>query len=126
MRGLGLIPVIASLGSFLIPQSLAQGETKIHEKGRCAIRGHCGKKSFFGGDLPCPDNGVAEEPETAVRNKLVGLCGSKWKDGLVCCKDEQVSSIQMWQGPSKPPDQLTCCDCILIRFVARSMLSQGT
>lgn len=90
MRGLRFIPVIASLGSVFIPQSLAQGETALHEKGRCAIRGHCGKKSFFGGELPCPDNGLAEEPETAVRKKLVDLCGSKWEEGPVCCKDEQV------------------------------------
>ena len=90
MRGLRFVPVIASLSAVLIPQSLAQGETALHEKGRCAIRGHCGKKSIFGGELPCPDNGVAEEPETAVRKKLVDLCGSKWEEGPVCCKDEQV------------------------------------
>ncbi|PIG79178.1 patched sphingolipid transporter (Ncr1) [Aspergillus arachidicola] len=93
MRGLRFIPVIASLGSVFIPQSLAQGETALHEKGRCAIRGHCGKKSFFGGELPCPDNGVAEEPETAVRKKLVDLCGSKWEEGPVCCKDEQIDAL---------------------------------
>lgn len=66
--------------------------TEIHEKGRCAIRGHCGKQSFFGGELPCLDNGVAKEPEKNVRDKLVGLCGEKWEEGAVCCEDEQVSS----------------------------------
>ena len=94
MRGLRSIPIVASLGSLLLPQAFAQGETKIHEKGRCAIRGHCGKQSFFGGELPCPDNGLAKEPEAAVRKKLVSLCGSKWKEGLVCCEDEQVSSTR--------------------------------
>lgn len=71
----------------------AQGETKIHEKGRCAIRGHCGKQSIFGGELPCPDNGRAHEPEDEVRQKLVGLCGLKWEEGPVCCLDEQVRII---------------------------------
>lgn len=96
MRGLRLIPFIASLG--VLPQSWARDEpslgfTNIHEPGRCAIRGHCGKKSFFGGELPCPDNGLAQEPEAAVRKKLVDLCGSKWEEGPVCCLDEQVSSM---------------------------------
>ncbi|KAL4882541.1 patched family-domain-containing protein [Aspergillus karnatakaensis] len=91
MRGLRFIPVAAALG--LLPQSLAQGETKIHEKGRCAIRGHCGKQSFFGGELPCPDNGLAEDPEAAVREKLVNLCGSKWEEGPICCKEEQIDAL---------------------------------
>lgn len=97
MRGLRFLPIIASLGA--LPQSLARddpslGFTNIHELGRCAIRGHCGKKSFFGGELPCPDNELAKQPEAAVRKKLVDLCGSKWEQGPVCCEDEQVSSIE--------------------------------
>lgn len=93
MRGLQFIPFVAGLAPLLLlpyPGVLAEGETKIHEKGRCAIRGHCGKKSFFGGDLPCPDNGLAEQPDATVRRKLVALCGSKWEEGAVCCKEEQV------------------------------------
>ncbi|KAL4869020.1 hypothetical protein BDV12DRAFT_168479 [Aspergillus spectabilis] len=91
MRGLRSIPIAAALG--LLPQSLAQGETKIHEQGRCAIRGHCGKQSFFGGELPCPDNGLAEDPEGAVREKLVNLCGSRWEQGPICCKEEQIDAL---------------------------------
>lgn len=81
-------------GLSVIPTSFAfvGGGTKIHEKGRCAIRGHCGKKSFFGGELPCPDNGLAKEPEDKVRDRLVSLCGDKWKHGPVCCEDEQVNN----------------------------------
>jgi Niemann-Pick C1 protein len=66
------------------------GWTKIHEEGRCAIRGHCGSESLFGPQLPCPDNDEAEEPTADVRNKLVDICGDKWTDTLVCCKEEQV------------------------------------
>lgn len=64
--------------------------TKIHEEGRCAIRGQCGKKSFFGGQLPCPDNGIARQPEESTRAKLVAVCGDKWKKGAVCCDSDQV------------------------------------
>ncbi|WEW58683.1 niemann-Pick type C- protein 1 [Emydomyces testavorans] len=73
--------------------AFAQGDTKLHEEGRCAIRGHCGKKSFFGGELPCPDNGLARQPEEKVRDKLVSLCGDKWKRGPVCCEEEQIDAL---------------------------------
>ncbi len=63
-----------------------------HEAGRCAIRGHCGSKSFFGKQLPCVDNEVAEEPDAKLRKQLTDLCGAKWKDGPVCCNSEQVRS----------------------------------
>ena len=66
------------------------GFTDKHEGGRCAIRGHCGKQSFFGGELPCPDNGLAEEPEKSLRQKIFDTCGPKWLDGPVCCTEEQV------------------------------------
>ena len=63
-----------------------------HEEGRCAMRGQCGKKSFFGGELPCPDNGLAEEPDEDTRTKLVAICGDDWSEGDVCCDEPQVSS----------------------------------
>lgn len=63
-----------------------------HEEGRCALRGQCGKQSFFGGQLPCPDNGLAQEPEKDTRAKLVAVCGDKWTDGPICCDDDQVSN----------------------------------
>ncbi|KAL2870735.1 sphingolipid transporter NCR1 [Aspergillus lucknowensis] len=91
MWGLRFIPIAAALS--FVPQSFAQGETRIHESGRCAIRGHCGKQSFFGGELPCPDNGLAKRPEAAVREKLVNLCGSKWEEGPVCCEEEQIDAL---------------------------------
>lgn len=64
--------------------------TPLHEAGRCSIRGTCGKKSFFGSELPCPDNGLAEEPDATVRKHLVDICGPKWTTGPVCCEDAQV------------------------------------
>ncbi|KAJ9619902.1 niemann-Pick type C- protein 1 [Taxawa tesnikishii (nom. ined.)] len=64
-----------------------------HEAGRCAIRGHCGKQGFFGSDLPCPDNGLAEEPDAALRKQLVGICGDKWSEGPICCRQEQLNAL---------------------------------
>jgi Niemann-Pick C1 protein len=83
------------LASLLGLLSLVRGDllTPIHEAGRCAIRGHCGKQSFFGGNLPCLDNGKAEEPAAEVKEKLVELCGNKWNDTAVCCEDEQVDAL---------------------------------
>lgn len=64
--------------------------TPKHEAGRCAIRDHCGKKSFFGKELPCVDNGLAEEPDKELRKQIVDLCGPKWNDGPICCTKNQV------------------------------------
>ncbi|KAL3422081.1 patched sphingolipid transporter [Phlyctema vagabunda] len=85
-----------SVAAGLLAGSVVSAEpfTPVHEAGRCAIRGQCGKKSFFGKELPCPDNGLAEEPEQAVREKLVKLCGKKWSDGPVCCAAEQIDALE--------------------------------
>lgn len=81
-----LIAAVALLSN----QALCELYTPKHEAGRCSIRGNCGKKSLFGAELPCPDNGLAEEPTDEVRKHLVELCGPKWTSGPVCCKSEQV------------------------------------
>ena len=66
-----------------------------HEAGRCAIRGQCGKEGFFGDELPCPDNGLAQTPAPETRQKLVELCGAKWSESDVCCDDGQVR-VDSW------------------------------
>ena len=68
--------------------------TPRHEPGRCAIRGHCGSKSFFGSQLPCVDNGPAHEPDDELRRQLTELCGPKWAEGPVCCDAEQVDALR--------------------------------
>ena len=68
----------------------AEALTPKHEVGRCAIRDHCGSKSFFGGQLPCLDNGPAAEPDDKLRKLLVDVCGPKWETGPVCCSNDQV------------------------------------
>lgn len=78
------------LSGLLFNLVAAQDWTSKHESGRCALRGTCGKQGFFGSELPCPDNGLANIPGSAVREKLVGICGDKWATGAVCCTEEQV------------------------------------
>ncbi|KJX97178.1 patched sphingolipid transporter (Ncr1) like protein [Zymoseptoria brevis] len=68
--------------------------TTKHEAGRCAIRGNCGKQGFFGKQLPCPDNDLAEEPSEDVRKQLVSICGEEWSDTKVCCKAEQLDALE--------------------------------
>lgn len=82
------LTIVAALSAQVIA---SEGNwTEKHEAGRCAIRGQCGKKSFFGGELPCPDNGKAETPDKDTREQLVAICGSSWDEGDVCCDSAQV------------------------------------
>ncbi|KAK3067471.1 niemann-Pick type C- protein 1 [Teratosphaeriaceae sp. CCFEE 6253] len=90
---------IAALG--LATLALAQAAstpdlTTKHEAGRCAIRGHCGSQSFFGSQLPCPDNGPASRPDAELRKHIVSVCGpSYWQDTAnVCCTEEQVETLE--------------------------------
>ena len=77
-----------------IPLASSSSLTTLHEAGRCALRGTCGKQGFFGSDLPCPDNGKAAAPSDTVRQKLVALCGPKWNETDVCCEEVQVDALQ--------------------------------
>ncbi|KAF8665679.1 hypothetical protein AX16_000132 [Volvariella volvacea WC 439] len=64
-------------------------------RGHCAMRGSCGKKGFFGKDLPCPYDGPAEEPESArARALLTDICGPQFSDGPVCCTLEQIETLR--------------------------------
>jgi Niemann-Pick C1 protein len=78
----------------LLCEVFAKPSTPKHEKGRCAIRGHCGKTNVFGRELPCVDNGKAEAADSALREKLVDLCGKNWQDTQVCCEEEQVDALK--------------------------------
>ncbi|KAF7858866.1 hypothetical protein EAF04_008908 [Stromatinia cepivora] len=79
----------------ILTAAFAAGEayTPKHEAGRCSIRGSCGKDSFFGPELPCPDNGLAKEPDHDARKQLVELCGPKWSTGPVCCEGNQIDAL---------------------------------
>jgi Niemann-Pick C1 protein len=90
-RLLGLVSV-----AFFLPSIQAAKDTlpQKHEAGRCAIRGQCGSNGFFSPQLPCPDNGLAEEPTDEIREKLVSICGDTWSKGPVCCEDVQLDALK--------------------------------
>lgn len=85
---------VAAIATGVLAASKEPDLTTKHEAGRCAIRGHCGSQSFFGSQLPCPDNGLAEKPKKDVEEKLVSICGDAWKDSKVCCTGEQLETLQ--------------------------------
>ncbi|KAI0477692.1 multidrug efflux transporter AcrB transmembrane domain-containing protein [Xylariaceae sp. FL0804] len=68
--------------------------TPKHEAGRCAMRGHCGRKGWFGKPLPCIDNGLATTPDDDFAQEIQELCGPKWKDSQVCCDAEQLGALK--------------------------------
>lgn len=72
----------------------AEPLTPKHEAGRCAIRGHCGKKGWFGKELPCVDNGLATTPDDDFAQQIEDLCGPKWKGSKVCCDAAQLDSLK--------------------------------
>ncbi|KAG6833792.1 hypothetical protein H0H87_001224 [Tephrocybe sp. NHM501043] len=59
------------------------------------MRDSCGKKGFFGKDLPCPYDGPPEEPEDdRARALLVQVCGSEFAEGPTCCTTSQVEVLR--------------------------------
>ncbi|KAG6855074.1 hypothetical protein C0991_006003 [Blastosporella zonata] len=58
------------------------------------MRDSCGKKGFFGKDLPCPYDGVPVEPEDDARALLVQVCGSEFAEGPTCCTTDQVEALR--------------------------------
>lgn len=90
-----LLPLTVALLSGLPAIDAASANLTVkHEAGRCAIRGDCGKTSFFGSQLPCPDNNLAEDPDKDTREALISICGDAWKDTKVCCRPEQLDTLK--------------------------------
>ncbi|KAL7788185.1 multidrug efflux transporter AcrB transmembrane domain-containing protein [Trichoderma ceciliae] len=92
----------SGLAALLFSSSIyAESYTPKHELGRCAFRGQCGKQSIFGKELPCVDNGLANDPTNDLRKELVELCGPEWSEGPVCCNMEQVQALKSEMGTPK-------------------------
>ncbi|GAO51490.1 hypothetical protein G7K_5590-t1 [Saitoella complicata NRRL Y-17804] len=85
-----------------------------HQKGYCAIRGQCGKKSVFGSELPCPDPSPASAPSTDLRASLVRICGDEWAEGNVCCDADQLEALEGNLKRVKPI--LSSCPACLKNF----------
>ncbi|PHH82928.1 hypothetical protein CDD82_4251 [Ophiocordyceps australis] len=91
-------PYLLGAASLLLTTVTANAFTPKHEAGRCAFRGHCGKQSLFGKDLPCVDNEPARDADSTLRKELIGLCGQEWAERPVCCSLEQVQSLKSELG----------------------------
>lgn len=95
MRAPGFSPwALIGTAVFGLFASADQPWTEKHEAGRCAMRGNCGKLNLFGKEVPCPDNGLAEQPDKDLRKELVDLCGDKWDEGPICCQADQVKLLK--------------------------------
>ncbi|GLB33570.1 putative multidrug efflux transporter AcrB transmembrane domain-containing protein [Lyophyllum shimeji] len=58
------------------------------------MRDSCGKKGFFGKDLPCPYDGPPMEPDDEARLMLVDICGPEFAEGPTCCTKDQVEALR--------------------------------
>ena len=102
--------ILASIPLLLRVAATGANWTTKHEKGRCAIRGQCAKQSFLGGELPCPDNGLAEAPDTDTQKKLVASLpvneGMKSPTSLILSGSVRVLRTQGAKFVSGMPDPL--------------------
>ncbi|KAK9371028.1 sterol-sensing domain of SREBP cleavage-activation-domain-containing protein [Lipomyces kononenkoae] len=89
--------------------------TEIHEAGTCAIYKNCGKKSFFGAQLPCPYNGAAVKPDDSTRAQLVDICGPSWASSKVCCDSDQLDNLQV--NLKKAENLISSCPACQANFV---------
>ncbi|CAB4254255.1 similar to Saccharomyces cerevisiae YPL006W NCR1 Vacuolar membrane protein that transits through the biosynthetic vacuolar protein sorting pathway, involved in sphingolipid metabolism [Maudiozyma barnettii] len=82
---------------------------------QCAMYGNCGKKSMFGGELPCPVTDLefsAPAISDDIRQILVDLCGDEWKNiDNVCCTKDQVVSLRDNLEKASPLIQ-SCPACV--------------
>ncbi|BFZ57662.1 niemann-Pick type C-related protein 1 [Savitreella phatthalungensis] len=85
MTPLWLAPMLALFGSVIASRRY---------EGHCAMRGQCGKESFFGSELPCPYDGPASSPDKALRSLVVEVCGDSYAKKDLCCDIAQVESLR--------------------------------
>lgn len=74
-----------------------QATVESKQGAKCAIYGNCGKKSFFGSELPCPvSSDFRPEPVSSDDiNFLVSVCGEEWRNATeLCCTKEQVTNLR--------------------------------
>lgn len=64
------------------------------DSGYCRMYGNCGKKSVFGGEIPCFNHTKAVVPTQQTRQLLQQVCGPEFDTETVCCSEEQVLNLQ--------------------------------
>jgi Niemann-Pick C1 protein len=97
--------------------------------GRCAIKGECGRKSAFGGPIPCPYNGLAEsvslqlvllsslplspppnhsrrsvqhEEDEVYLATLKQVCGADFDATETCCTIDQLETLSSSLAQADP------------------------
>ncbi|GAA5983298.1 hypothetical protein JCM11641_002254 [Rhodosporidiobolus odoratus] len=89
--------------------------TLSRQPGCCALRGSCGRKSTFGGEIPCPDNGPAETHDDAFNQMLVGVCGAEWDNVQeTCCTLGQLETLQASLAQAEP--LISACPACRLNF----------
>lgn len=69
--------------------------TVVHNEGYCAMYGTGGKISFFGPEIPKPNNIKAQKLSTDEKNLLVDICGNGWLDiDYACCNSNQLDQLK--------------------------------
>jgi Niemann-Pick C1 protein len=69
--------------------------TPIHANGYCAMYGVGGKTSFFGADIPSPNNIPAQKMSLTDHNLLTNICGDSWKTiSYACCDSIQLNQLK--------------------------------
>ncbi|ODV84092.1 hypothetical protein CANARDRAFT_202013 [[Candida] arabinofermentans NRRL YB-2248] len=77
--------------------------TPIHEPGYCAMYGVGGRKSFFGADLPQPNNIKAPVPTEEEHKLLLSICGESWEGiSTQCCNLAQLETLKTSLQKSEP------------------------
>ena len=66
----------------------------IHQEGYCVMYGDCGKKSFFGKELPCARTKEAVTPSESSIQILNRICGENFPSSRVCCSENQIRELE--------------------------------
>lgn len=65
-----------------------------HQDGYCVMYGDCGKKSFFGKQLPCAKTREAVTPSENSIEILNKICGENFPSSRVCCSEDQILELE--------------------------------
>lgn len=69
--------------------------TPLHSPNYCAMYGVGGKTSFFGPDVPQPNNIPAQKLSPADYDALTGICGDSWRAvDYACCDSAQIEQLK--------------------------------